>query len=443
MTRRIQKATTSLFLGVLLVALAAMTTAAQTLGVVGVTAIAETLEEGQKVTAIAIEYPEPIASKDVNINMFSVAGRTITRTYVNDSGKKGEVSTQGTHVILELGVDPTPGSSIGSTLLYANGRNKRLPIHLSIVQKVNIPTIAGNIIPPSGFTNTCEYNLEVDNRFQARKYINPETGAILNYRLFVPDNLTDEPLPLVVFLHGSGERGDNNITQLLANRSALEWATPSAQAKNPCFILAPQCPDEISWAVNVGTDEKPLFTSSYALKNVKNVIDQLIVEYNIDTTRIYGTGLSMGSRGTYILSMENPDLFAAELNLCSADVYLDEQASQISHKPIWAIVAADDSDRPVNMRKLMDQLERLGGKVVRHIATRGWNGYLRGAEAEKQAEKQISEAEAAGANILYTEYIPGTVIPEPHWSWMATYANAAIRDWLFSHRAEVPYEPAN
>lgn len=344
-------------------------------------------------------------------------------------------------MILELGVDPTPGNSVGSTLLYANGRNQRLPIHLSIVQKVNIPTVTGKVILPSGFTNTKEYNLEVDDCFEARQYINPETGSILNYRLYVPDNPTNKPLPLVVFLHGSGERGDNNITQLLANRSALEWATPSAQAKNPCYILAPQCPNEVTWAVNVGTDEKPLYTSSYALKNVKNVIDQLIREYNIDTTRIYGTGLSMGSRGIYILSMENPDLFAAQINLCSADVYLDEQASQIANKPIWALVAADDSDRPVNKRKLMDQLERLGGVVVRHIDTNGWNGYLRGPEAEKQALRQIAEAEVAGANILYTEYIPGTVVPDAHWSWMASYANAAVRDWLFAQRAATPYQP--
>lgn len=88
MKTRARRTTISLLLAVLLVTLAYLPTAAQTLGVVEVTAIAETLEEGQKVTAVAIEYPEPIASKDININMFSVAGRTITKAYVNNSGKK-------------------------------------------------------------------------------------------------------------------------------------------------------------------------------------------------------------------------------------------------------------------------------------------------------------------------------------------------------------------
>lgn len=272
-------------------------------------------------------------------------------------------------------------------------------------------------------------------------YVNPETGATLNYRLFVPDNATDEPLPLVVFLHGIGERGNNNITQLLANRSALEWATPEAQAQNPCIVFAPQCPPDTTWAVNVGTDEAPVYRSSYALKNVKNVIDELIREYNIDTTRIYGTGLSMGSMGIWTLSMENPTLFAAQLNVCGANVYSDEQASRIVNKPIWGIVAVDDGTIPINMRAITDQFERLGGKVVRRIDDKGWTGFLRGKEALEQALEQISEAKASGANILYTEYIAGTVVPFAHWSWMATYSNSAIRDWLFSHKAEVPYEP--
>lgn len=429
-------------MAMLLVALGASAAfAAQTPGIVEVTAIAETLEEGQKVTAVAIEYSEPIAAENITIDMFSVAGRTITKAYVNNSGVKGDVKTQGKYVMLELGIDPAPGNSVGSTLLYANGRNERLPIHLSIVQKVNITTVNGNTILPSGFTNTKEYNLEVDDRFKEMVYVNPETGATLNYRLFVPDNATDEPLPLVVFLHGIGERGNNNITQLLANRSALEWATPEAQAQNPCIVFAPQCPPDTTWAVNVGTDEAPVYRSSYALKNVKNVIDELIREYNIDTTRIYGTGLSMGSMGIWTLSMENPTLFAAQLNVCGANVYSDEQASRIVNKPIWGIVAVDDGAIPINMRAITDQFERLGGKVVRRIDDKGWNGFLRGKEAAEQALEQISEAKASGANILYTEYIAGTVVPFAHWSWMATYSNSAIRDWLFSHKAEVPYEP--
>jgi len=429
-------------MAMLLVALGASAAfAAQTPGIVEVTAIAETLEEGQKVTAVAIEYSEPIAAENITIDMFSVAGRTITKAYVNNSGVKGDVKTQGKYVMLELGIDPAPGNSVGSTLLYANGRNERLPIHLSIVQKVNITTVNGNTILPSGFTNTKEYNLEVDDRFKEMVYVNPETGATLNYRLFVPDNATDEPLPLVVFLHGIGERGNNNITQLLANRSALEWATPEAQAQNPCIVFAPQCPPDTTWAVNVGTDEAPVYRSSYALKNVKNVIDELIREYNIDTTRIYGTGLSMGSMGIWTLSMENPTLFAAQLNVCGANVYSDEQASRIVNKPIWGIVAVDDGTIPINMRAITDQFERLGGKVVRRIDDKGWTGFLRGKEALEQALEQISEAKASGANILYTEYIAGTVVPFAHWSWMATYSNSAIRDWLFSHKAEVPYEP--
>lgn len=79
-------------MAMLLVALGASAAfAAQTPGIVEVTAIAETLEEGQKVTAVAIEYSEPIAAENITIDMFSVAGRTITKAYVNNSGVKGDV----------------------------------------------------------------------------------------------------------------------------------------------------------------------------------------------------------------------------------------------------------------------------------------------------------------------------------------------------------------
>ena len=410
--------------------------------IVSVTAIAETLPEGQKVTAVAIEYLEPIAAEAVSMSVFSVAGRSITRCYVNSSGDKGDVKPEGNYVILELGIDPTPGSPVGGTLLYANGLNERLPIHLSIVQKADITTLAGNTILPGGFTNTAERNLGVDGVFEAHSYTNPVDGTVLNYRLFVPKNHVGEPLPLVVFLHGAGEKGKNNIVQLLANPSALEWTTDAAQAKNPCIVLAPQCPPDTSWAINVGTEEMPVYESSVALRNVKLLVDQLVTEHSIDTARIYGTGLSMGSMGTLMMALENPTLHAALLTICGASVYPDEQVAGIVEKPIWAIIASDDMPRLVEgVRTLIPQLERLGGTVSRSVGDGAWNGFLRGEAANAQALAQIADAKAKNANILYSEYIAGTVIPSGHWSWMAAYSTDAIREWVFSQRADEPYQP--
>lgn len=96
---------------------------------------------------------------------------------------------------------------------------------------------------------------------QARTYIDG-AGKTLPYRLFVPPNYdARKQYPLVVFLHGAGERGTDNRRQL-ANASPLVFVQPEAQAKQPAFFLAPQCPNEQQW-VNT-----PWGKGSYSLDRV-------------------------------------------------------------------------------------------------------------------------------------------------------------------------------
>ncbi|NLK08659.1 MAG: hypothetical protein GX316_08170 [Firmicutes bacterium] len=415
-----------LLVTVLIVSLtASVGLAAKQANLMGVTAIAETLEEGQKVTAVALEYSESIAAEAVTTGMFSVSGRQITRAYVNNTGDKGDVKAAGNHVVLELAIDPVPGSPLGSTLLYANGSNHRLALYLNVAQTADITTVAGNVLQAGSFLNTKERNLGVDGLYKAHIYTNPEDGTELGYRLFVPEDI-DEPLPLVVFLHGGGEGGTNNIAQLLANRSALEWTTERAQAANPCVVLAPQCPpDSGGWSSNTG--------------NLLDVIHMLIEEYNIDTSRIYGTGLSAGSAGTWAMAVENPSLYAALVPVCGGHRFSDKQIAVLADKPIWAFIAADDN--PAGMRTAIEQLELLGGIVVRNVDDEAWNGFLRGPKADEQALKQLADAENADANIMYTEYIAGTVLPFGHWSWMAVFSTDAVREWVFAQRQETPYVP--
>ncbi len=412
-----------------------------------VTAIAETLEDGQAVTAVMLEYPDEIKAGDVTVSTYHVPGRSITRVYVNNTGVKGEAASQGKYVFVELAVDPTPGVGEGSTLLYANGENQRLPINLTIQQTANVTMISGDIVEAGGFENTAEQNLIADE-FLKLTYTNPEDGSELPYRLYVPEgyeeNGGEEALPLVVFLHGAGESGSieaNNEAQLLANASAIEFAREDAQEEHPCFILAPQSPSH-SWSQNNGTEEDPEYGPNQDGENVKNVIDELITEYNIDTSRIYGTGLSMGSRGTFALSTAYPELYAAQINIASADTYSEEGLAAIADKPIWALVASDDTaDRVEGFRNNIADLEEQGAVVERRMEEEGWNGYLRGEESEILAQEQWDAAEESGANILYTEYIAGTTVPNSHWSWRPSFANDVIRDWLFDQQLETPYTP--
>jgi predicted peptidase len=82
----------------------------------------------------------------------------------------------------------------------------------------------------------------------------------------------------------------------------------------------------------------------------------------------------------------------------------------------------------------VDQLEEMGVKVYRCAGTNAWDATLRGDAAEKQAGDTIAGARAAGASMIYVEYIKGSVIPDGHLTHRASFENACIRRWLFSQR---------
>ena len=215
------------------------------------------------------------------------------------------------------------------------------------------------------------------------------------------------------------------------NPSALEFAKPEAQAEHPCFVLATQKTNSAShgWAENTGTEEEPYYEASYILDDLKLAIDGLCEEYAIDANRLYGTALSMSGRDTFAINVDYPDMFAAMLVIASCDVYTDEQLEAIKDKHRWLLLAENETEeRITKMGGVVDQLEGLGVKVVRRVGDQAWDGYA----ANLLAQEQWDAAEAEGATLMFTHYIRGTVLPNPHWTWMATYNNKVVRDWLFA-----------
>ena len=194
--------------------------------------------------------------------------------------------------------------------------------------------------------------------------------------------------------------------------------------------------------MNSGTEADPYFEASYILDNLKLAIDGLMETYAIDGARLYVTGLSMGGRGTFAMNIAYPDMFAAMLVIASCDVYTDEQLAPITDKPIWVILSADETEeRLTNMGGVVDQLETLGATVERRVGDQAWDGYARGYAANLLAQEQWDAAASEAANVLFTQYVKGTVLPSSHWSWMATYNNDVVRDWMFAQQLEVPYQP--
>jgi predicted peptidase len=136
--------------------------------------------------------------------------------------------------------------------------------------------------------------------------------------------------PLIIFLHGKGERGSNPeilLTTTLIKRIVKDTLFPF-------FVIAPQCPQRTYW-----DREKPS-------ENIKKLIEELASSYNIDINRIYLTGYSMGGFGTWYTATKFPDLFAALAPVCGKGE--PDKASLISHIPAWVFHGENDKIVPIS-----------------------------------------------------------------------------------------------
>lgn len=187
------------------------------------------------------------------------------------------------------------------------------------------------------------------------------TGGELPYRLLRPAKEEKGKLyPLVIFLHGAGERGTENETPLV--HGVKEFV--KVRESHPCFLIAPQCPEgkrwvEVDWSLK--SHEMPAEPSD-PMKSLVELIDQLGTKLPIDKKRIYVTGLSMGGFGTWDLLSRYPERFAAAVAVCGgAD---EAKAVQIAKTPVWAFHGAKDGVViPDRSRHAVEAVKKAGGKV--------------------------------------------------------------------------------
>lgn len=221
-------------------------------------------------------------------------------------------------------------------------------------------------------------------------------GDTLPYRLLKPVNPESKELfPLVIFLHGAGERGKDNEVQI-KHISEL-FLDERNRGKYPCYLVAPQCPKGQGWSnftagESIQLTEKP----SRPMQSVILLIEQLIREFPIDTTRIYITGLSMGGYGTWDVIARYPNKFAAAVPVCGGGD--PTTAPKIKHIPIWAFHGALD-------------------KVV----------------PPRQSRKMIRAIQDAGGIPGYNEY------PDiEHDSWVNAYKEPHLIHWMFKQKLGAP-----
>ena len=197
-----------------------------------------------------------------------------------------------------------------------------------------------------------------------------------NYLLFLPRDYgkKQQKWPLILFLHGAGERG-NDLSKVKI------YGPPKFAEENkdfPFIVVAPQCPADGWWP-----NETEILI---------NLLDEVVSHYDVDKEKVYLTGLSMGGYGTWSLACEYPDNFAAVAPVCGGGMpYLCDRLKNV---PVWAFHGAKDDIVPL-----------------------------------RESEEMVEAVNKAGGNAKLTIY------PDVgHGAWPGAYDGCELYDWFLQHR---------
>ena len=221
--------------------------------------------------------------------------------------------------------------------------------------------------------------MQTAKHFQFKKTLNAE----VNYLLFLPkgyDAKAERRWPLILFLHGAGERG-TNVWKVATHGPPKIAAT---QADFPFIVVSPQCPEQQLWSS----------------ETLLALLDEITAKYAVDTNRVYLTGLSMGGYGTWALGLAHPERFAAIVPICGGGQIIGvllgkaDRWASLRSLGVWAFHGGKDPVVPLEeSQRMVDALKKAGLPDVKF-----------------------------------------TVYPEAgHDSWTEAYENPELYEWLLKH----------
>jgi len=217
------------------------------------------------------------------------------------------------------------------------------------------------------------------NKGQSAQKFSVEVTRVIDqeYLLHLPETYetSEQSWPLMLFLHGAGERGDS--LDLVTKHGPPQIV--QHQSDFPFILISPQCPKKDWW------------TNSYQIEFLSKLLDDVVQKYRVDQDRIYVTGLSMGGYGTWKLATLYPQRFAAIAPICGGGE--TKEACKLKNLPIWVFHGAQD-------------------EVVK----------------VQESEKMVEAIKACGGNVKFTVY------PEAkHDSWTESYENQELYRWFLQH----------
>ena len=199
-----------------------------------------------------------------------------------------------------------------------------------------------------------------------------------NYLLFLPEDYGKkrQRWPLILFLHGAGERGDD------LKKVKVHGPPKMVESRKdfPFILVSPQCPEDDWWTEKVEV--------------LINLVDDIAARYKVDKKRIYLTGLSMGGYGTWALTSAYPERFAAIAPICGGGSRI--MSLRLKDIPIWVFHGAKDPVVPL-----------------------------------EESEEMVNAIRKRGGDVKFTIY------PDAgHDSWTESYNNQELYDWFLEHRKQ-------
>lgn len=189
-------------------------------------------------------------------------------------------------------------------------------------------------------------------------------GTVLKYRLSSPESLEPgKTYPLVLFLHGAGERGDDNSAQL--KHGVIPIIEGAKKLGDPCFLIAPQCPADRWWSpinretMRLSAAGKP----NPLMEAVITLVSDMMKTHPVDPKRLYVTGISMGGYATWDLLVRAHEKIAAAVPICGGGD--PSQATAFKDIPVHAFHGELDSAVPVrSTREMITAMQQAGGKPL-------------------------------------------------------------------------------
>nr|WP_237052417.1 alpha/beta hydrolase-fold protein [Mannheimia granulomatis] len=415
-----------------------------------ITLLAEVTAQGQKINAVALEYPSNILSGTDLRQLYQVQtsldnalqeARSVLKAYVNSEPKISTQPQAGKFVIIEL--DTADKNASVYSVRDANKEPMKFKakdangkiIETEKVQAVKIPEFFakrlaysveqkgflkltdGTTLDKVAWVQTAEpENVQTTyiDQFVAKQVSLDKPENKLNYRFYAPLQKNGKKYPLVIFLHGSGQVGSDNLAHLLSSKGAI-----ATLPYEPSFVLAPQYDQVFDPFDSAEKGQKGgiHWQTENRIKLVLKMIDETIkANPQIDTNRIYINGLSRGAEGGLNLLLARPNFFAGALLMSGREAYTNEwvdgnankdNLAAIKNVPIWFFHSKEDQVSPVQ-----------GSRI----------------------NYQILKEQLNAPNVKYTEFSftqagdNGIVHNNPHNTWDAVYNSPEIIEWLLQQK---------